>query len=137
MAAYSSSAMANPAIKHAYAPNTVSVLYTGTFSASVSDYIEMVKIPNKAVVDWIVIDGNVTATAATLQIGDDAGSKTRFGTVSLSNTTQASMIVTGAGYRYSLSESDNDREAVLLLTASASTSSSGSCSINFIVHYHM
>lgn len=137
MASYSSSAMANPAIKHVYGPNTVSVLYTGTFSASVSDEIQMIKIPNKAVIDWIVVNGNVAATAATLQIGDDAGSKTRFGTVSLSNATQASMIVTGAGYRYSLSESDNDREAVLLLTASANTSASGSCSINFIVHYHL
>lgn len=137
MASYTSSAMANPAIKHVYGPNTVSVLYTGTFSASVSDEIQLLKVPDQAVVDWIIVNGNVAATVAALQIGDDAGNKSRYGIVSLSNATQASMIVTGAGYRYSLSQSDNDREAVLLLTSAANTSASGSCSINFIVHYHM
>lgn len=136
MASYSSSAMSTVAPGRVYGSNFRYAAYSGTFSASVSDDISMMRLPRNAVIENIIVGGTVAATAATLQIGDDAGSKTRYGTVSLSNAATTTWnINAGINYHYSLS--DDDKEVTLLLTASANTSASGSCSIHMGVWYHM
>lgn len=138
MAAYSSSAMPSAVVPVAryYGQQTKFVCYTGTFSASVSDEIQMLKLPRNAIVDRVYVGGNVAATVASLLVGDDAGSKSRFGTVSLSNAAAPLLVLpNGLDYHYSLS--DDDQFVTILLTASAQTSASGSCSINMQVVYHM
>lgn len=136
MAAYSSSAMARtPFPGRVYGSNFACVQYSGLFSASVSDEIQMLKLPRNAVVEQVFVAGNVAATAASLQVGDDAGSKTRYGTASLSNVAALYTAFVGANYHYSLS--DDDASVTLLLTASANTSASGSCSLIMGVWYHM
>lgn len=138
MANYSSSANATTKVPLArtYGSNWAFGAYSGTFSASISDQIEMVRLPRNAVVEQIVVGGTVAATAASLLVGDSA-SKSRYGTVSLSSAASAQpwVNVTGVDYHYSLS--DDVGAVSILLTASANTSASGSASIHMGVWYHM
>jgi hypothetical protein len=136
MAAYSSSVAATVAQARVYGSNWAYAAYSGLFSASVSDEISMIRLPRNAVIEQIVVGGTVAATAASLLVGDDAGNKSRYGTVSLSNAATTNFSnPSGINYHYSLS--DDDQSVMLLLTASANTSASGSCSIHMGVWYHM
>lgn len=136
MAAVSSSAMARAAFPaRVYGSNFACVQYSGVFSASTSDEIQMLKLPRNAVVEQVFVAGFVGATVASVQVGDDAGSKTRFGTASLSNAAAMYTAFVGSNYHYSLS--DDDRDVTLLLTSAGNTSASGSCSLLMGVWYHM
>ena len=137
MAAYSSSAMSYVNTARIYGSNFAYVCYTGLFSASTSDEIQMLRLPRNAVIEQLFVGGNVAATVASLNVGDDAGSKARYGIASLSNASAQSPYVNNVavGYHYSLS--DDDPEVTILLTSAGNTSASGSCSIHMGVWYHM
>lgn len=136
MAAYSTSNAATIAPSRIYGSNFAYGSYSGTLSASVSDEIQMIRLPRNAVVEQVVVGGTCAATAASFLVGDDAGNKSRYGTVSLSNAATTTW-ANNAGMNFAYSLSDDDRSVTLLLTASANTSASGSASIHMGVWYHM
>lgn len=141
MAQFSSSAMPSSNIPKGsvWGVQTAFVSYSGVFSASVSDIVEMVRLPRAAIVDMIRVGGFLAATGAGISVGDDvantAAAHTRYGTVSLSNTSSTTVLA-GGQYNYSLSDDDRD-VTILLQGKDAATSASGSASIWMQVFYHM
>lgn len=141
MAQYSSSAMSATRIQRAsvWGVQTAFESYSGVFSASVSDIIEMIRLPRNAIVDQIKVGGFLAATNAGIGVGDDvantAAAHARYGTASLSNTAATTILPYGQ-FNYSLSDDDRD-VTLILIGKDAATSASGSCSVWMQVWYHM
>lgn len=137
MAAVSSSQMATNIVPRAsvWGVQSAFAAYSGAHSTSVSDEIQMLRLPRNAIVDMVRVGGNVGVAGLSYNVGDDAGSKTRYGVISLSAATLTVTAIQGLDYHYSLS--DDDREVTMLLTLATAASATASVSVHMQVLYHM
>ena len=138
---YSSSVMPSTNVPRAsvWGVQTAFASYSGIFSCSASDIIEMLRLPRNAIVDQVRVGGAVLGTVGTVSVGDDAANTaaahTRYSAaLSLSNVAATATLPAG---QYSYSLSDDDRDVTLLLMGVAQTSVSGSASVWMQVLYHM
>ncbi len=119
---------------------TVFGLYNaGGETLSVSDTIQMVRIPNGAIiVDWAISGIVPGVTAQLVKIGD-GGDDDRFGSVSLSATSQhlRPQASTGHAFQYSISDDANPLYDTIDLTLGAQGSATVTCSIVLTVTYYM
>ena len=138
MAVVSSSAMVSTIIPRAsvWGIQSAFAAYAGVHSQSVSDLIQMLRLPRNAIVDQIVVGGTAGGPAApgVWACGDDL-STARFGNVSISTLTNPVMAPLGRDFHYSMS--DDDLEVTLGLTLVSVTSVCVSVSIHMQVLYHM
>jgi hypothetical protein len=138
---YSSSAMPAVNIPRAsvWGVQTAFASYSGVFSCSASDIIEMLRLPRNAIVDQVRVGGAILGTVGVVSVGDDAANTaaahTRYNAaLSLSNVAATATMPAGQ-FAYSLS--DDDRDVTILLMGVANTSVSGSASVWCQVFYHM
>lgn len=105
---------------------------------SASDTIQMVRIPNKAVILDIQVSGVAGAAATVVKIGD-GGDDDRFGTVTLSATSQflRSNAASGHCYQYSLSDDASPLYDTIDITIQSASSVTTTASIVLSVAYYM
>mgnify|MGYP001617065147 CR=1 FL=1 len=141
MAQVSSSAM--PAINvpraSVWGVQTAFASYSGVFSCSASDILEMLRLPRNAIVEQVKVGGFIAGTVGVVSVGDDAANTAvahqRYSAaISLSNTS-TNYVIAHPQFRYSLS--DDDRDVTILLMGVTGTSLSGSASVWVQVFYQM
>lgn len=113
--------------------------YSGVFSCSASDIIEMLRLPRNARVHQVKVGGFIAGTVGVVSVGDDAANTAaahgRYSAaISLSNTS-TNYVIAHPQYNYSLS--DDDRDVTILLMGVTGTSLSGSASVWVHVTYDM
>lgn len=119
------------------------VAYSGVYNAngntlSASDVIQMCAVPHGAIIVDIQVSGHGGATSHTIKVGD-GGDDDRFGTITLSATTQflRTNAATGHAYQYSLSDDAVPRYDTVDLTIQTSGSVTATASIIMTVYYYM
>lgn len=110
----------------------------GGVTLSAGDVIQMVKVPNGAVIVHRAISGVAGAAAVGLNIGD-GGDGDRYGHVTLSATAHYHIgnAAAGHGYQYSLSDDATVRYDTVDLTIDSVSSATATCSIVLTVTYYM
>jgi hypothetical protein len=118
---------------------TAYALYNASGSTlSVSDVIQMVQVPHGAVIVDVHVSGIAGTAATTLKVGD-GGDDDRFGTVTLSATSQFLRTNAAAGHAavVSVSADSTTRYETIDLTVGAAASATTTCSIAMTVIYYM
>lgn len=119
--------------------NSVKAVYSITASLNAGDVIQMVKIPDNAVIDDIRIDwGNVGASVGTVRVGD-GGSAGRFvsASASVSANTGIQIMANNMGYQYNLSDAAGTMWDTIDITVDSVTAATATGNVTMTVTYHM
>ena len=132
-------ANAGPRVVHAGSIPAFGIYNANGATISAGDVIQMVQVPNGAVIDEVIVGGLIPITALTFTVGD-GGSSARF--ISTSTLSATAVIVrmnagAGLGYQYSLSSDATTRYDTIDITIGTASSVTVTCSIALTVFYHM
>lgn len=128
-----------PRVNHAGANIVTAVYNAGGLTLSVSDTIQMVRIPHGAIISEVKVSGNIPGQLVTsIEVGDD-GDDDRYGVFSLSSSLQIQRmnVATGHGYQYSLSDDLEPRYDTIDMTVAATATPTVTCSLVLSVTYYM
>jgi len=112
--------------------------YTITAALSAGDVIQMLKIPDNAVIDGIVTTMTGGDNKFVVRIGDGGSAARFYGSASLSLTVGTAIGNSdGFGYQYDISDAAADQFDTIDITIGTVTSATATGTITMICRYHM
>lgn len=139
MATKTSSAIADPARSYPVGVVAKSVVFVGagaTFSAS--DTIQMVNVPNKAIILEMILTGNTRNTNTVVKVGD-GGDDDRFITAQTLSSTDVMLrlnAATGLGFQISLTDDAIPQSDTIDMVIQSTASATATGSYHLIVMYY-